>query len=182
MRLQPLNRFGRWGVFQQPVKPFFMPALHHGGMQKQHPISLARMAALLALTFALVPAHAGDTTAASQMQRWSDVSGKSVNAERGRVFFTSRHGGEWSCASCHGNPPTTPTRHASTGKTITPLAPAFNPERFTDQAKVDKWFRRNCNDVLSRECTAVEKADVLAWLLQFDAKNPPPPAPAKDKP
>ena len=21
MRLQPLNRFGRWGVFQQPVKP-----------------------------------------------------------------------------------------------------------------------------------------------------------------
>ena len=52
-----------------------MPALHHGGMQKQHPISLARMAALLALTFALVPAHAGDTTAASQMQRWSDVSG-----------------------------------------------------------------------------------------------------------
>jgi hypothetical protein len=55
-----------------------------------------------------------------------------------------------------------------------PLAPAFNPERFTDTAKVDKWFRRNCNDVLKRECTPVEKADVLAWLLQFDAKNPPP--------
>ena len=34
----------------------------------------------------------------------------------------------------------------------------------TDEAKVDKWFRRNCNDVLSRECTAVEKADVLAYL------------------
>ena len=82
--------------------------------------------------------------------------------------------------------PWQPAHHAHTprqhGKTITPLAPAFNPERFTDQAKVDKWFRRNCNDVLSRECTAVEKADVLAWLLQFDAKNPPPPAPAKDKP
>ena len=159
-----------------------MPASHHGGMHTPHTTPLARVGALLALTFALVPAHAGDTTAASQMQRWSDVSGQSVNAERGRVFFTSRHGGEWSCASCHGNPPTTPTRHASTGKTITPLAPAFNPERFTDQAKVDKWFRRNCNDVLSRECTAVEKADVLAWLLQFDAKNPPPPPPPKDKP
>ena len=39
------------------------------------------MVALLALTLALAPAHAGDTTAASQMQRWSDVSGKSVNAE-----------------------------------------------------------------------------------------------------
>ena len=162
------------------LKPFFMPALHHGGMQNPHPTSLARVTALLALVFALAPAQAGDTTAASQMQRWSDASGKPVSAERGRVFFTSRHGGEWSCASCHGNPPTTSTRHASTGKTITPLAPAFNPERFTDTAKVDKWFRRNCNDVLSRECTAVEKADVLAWLLQFDAKNPP--QASKDKP
>ena len=47
---------------------------------------------------------------------------------------------------------------------IAPLAPAFNPERFSDPAKVEKWFRRNCNDVLSRECTAVEKADVLAYL------------------
>lgn len=34
-------------------------------------------------------------------------------------------------------------------------------------AKADKWFRRNCKDVLSRECTAAEKADVLAWLVQL---------------
>ena len=34
----------------------------------------------------------------------------------------------------------------------------------TDVARVDKWFRRNCNDVLSRECSAAEKADVLAYL------------------
>ena len=60
-----------------------------------------------------------------------------------------------------------PARHASTGKTVAPLAPAFNPERFTDTAKADKWFRRNCKDVLSRECTAAEKADVLAWLVQL---------------
>ena len=32
-------------------------------------------------------------------------------------------------------------------------------------AKTEKWFRRNCNDVASRECTAAEKAGVLAWLL-----------------
>ena len=44
------------------------------------------------------------------------------------------------------------------------MAPAFNAERFTDAAKVEKWFRRNCNDVVGRECTAAEKADVLAWL------------------
>ncbi len=45
------------------------------------------------------------------------------------------------------------------------MAPAFNPKAFTETAKVDKWFRRNCKDVLKRECTAVEKADVLAYLV-----------------
>jgi hypothetical protein len=34
-------------------------------------------------------------------------------------------------------------------------------------AKVDKWFRRNCNDVLERECSAAEKADVLAYVIQL---------------
>ena len=41
----------------------------------------------------------------------------------------------------------------------------INAERFTDTAKAEKWFRRNCNDVAGRECTAAEKADMLAWLL-----------------
>jgi hypothetical protein len=45
------------------------------------------------------------------------------------------------------------------------LAPAANPDAFTDAARVDKWFRRNCKDVLSRECTAAEKSDVVAFLL-----------------
>ena len=51
------------------------------------------------------------------------------------------------------------------GKVIKPLSPNANPARFTDEAKVDKWFKRNCNDVLGRECTTQEKADVLAWLM-----------------
>ncbi len=138
-----------------------------------------RPAALLVLTLVLAPAHAGDTTAALQLQRWSDASGQLVNAERGRLLFTNRQGGEWSCASCHGNPPTGPSRHASTGKAIAPLAPALNPERFTNTAKVDKWFKRNCNDVLSRECTATEKADLLGWLLQLDARTPTRPVQSK---
>jgi hypothetical protein len=86
-------------------------------------------------------------------------------AARGEQFFNAKHGAEWSCASCHGAPPTQPGKHASTGKAIGALAPAFNPERFTDPAKVEKWFRRNCNDVAGRACTAGEKADILAWLM-----------------
>jgi hypothetical protein len=61
--------------------------------------------------------------------------------------------------------PTSPGRHAATGKPIQPLAPAFNPARFTDPAKVEKWFRRNCNDVVGRECSAAEKADAVTWLM-----------------
>ena len=87
------------------------------------------------------------------------------HAARGQTFFNAKHGGEWSCASCHGTPPTQQGKHASTGKAIPPLAPAFNANAFTDTAKVNKWFRRNCKDVLQRECTAVEKADVLAYLV-----------------
>jgi hypothetical protein len=64
--------------------------------------------------------------------------------------------------------PTQAGKHAATGKPIGPLAPAFTPERFTDPAKADKWFRRNCNDVVGRDCTAAEKADVLSWLLTLE--------------
>ena len=46
-----------------------------------------------------------------------------------------------------------------------PLAPAANPKRFSQPASVEKWFKRNCNDVLKRLCTAQEKGDVLAWLM-----------------
>jgi cytochrome c553 len=88
-----------------------------------------------------------------------------VQAQRGQQLFTTNHGREWSCASCHGAVPTQAGKHAGTGKPIAPLAPAFNAERFADAAKTEKWFRRNCNDVIGRECSGGEKADVLAWLL-----------------
>ena len=90
-----------------------------------------------------------------------------ASASRGEQFFNAKHGKEWSCASCHENPPNHDTKHIVTGKVIKPLAPSANPARFTDEAKVDKWFKRNCNDVLGRECTAQEKADVLAWLISI---------------
>ncbi len=121
------------------------------------------LAALLA-TATASDARAADTTPAQQLQRFSSEAGAPGNATRGKAFFNSKHGDEWSCSSCHGAPPTATGKHASTGKSIPPLAPAFNAKAFTDSAKVDKWFRRNCKDVLSRECSAAEKADVMAYL------------------
>ena len=89
------------------------------------------------------------------------------SAQRGAAFFKTTHGREWSCASCHTQNPMATGRHAKTDKPITPLAPAANAERFTRLDKVEKWFRRNCNDVLGRACTASEKGDVLAYLMSL---------------
>lgn len=89
------------------------------------------------------------------------------SAERGKQFFSSTHGNDWSCTSCHTSAPLAPGKHVKTGKEIAPLAPAANPQRFADAAKVEKWFNRNCNDVLGRVCTAREKGDVLAYLVSL---------------
>ena len=87
------------------------------------------------------------------------------SASNGESFFKTKHKHDLSCSSCHTDNPAAEGKHAETGKLIKPLAPAANPERFTSMKKVKKWFRRNCNDVLDRECTAQEKGDVLAYLL-----------------
>lgn len=124
--------------------------------------ALAGLCAWQALT-----AQAADTTAAQQLGHWTAQAGAPARAERGQALFNQKHDGEWSCASCHGTPPSAQGQHASTGKSIPPLAPAFNARAFTDTAKTDKWFKRNCKDVLSRECSAQEKADVLAYLISL---------------
>ena len=104
-------------------------------------------------------------TPAELLSAYSAQTGAAAQPARGQQFFNVTHGREWSCASCHGAMPVQGGKHAGTGKPIGAMAPAFNPDRFTDAAKTEKWFRRNCNDVMGRECTAAEKADVLSWLL-----------------
>jgi hypothetical protein len=46
-----------------------------------------------------------------------------------------------------------------------PLSPTANKQRFSDSANVEKWFKRNCQDVLERACTAQEKGDFIAYVL-----------------
>lgn len=114
---------------------------------------------------ALTPSDLLQGYEASARQASSAFGG--FSAERGRMLFQSTHGGDWSCSSCHTENPATPGRHAKTGKTIAPLAPAVNAERFTSTAEAEKWFKRNCKDVMGRECTPQEKGDVLAYLMQI---------------
>jgi len=99
--------------------------------------------------------------------RKEDAAFKS-SASRGEKFFRSERagasGGKLGCFTCHTSDP----RQAGmtrAHKPIEPLAPVANPARFTDAAKVEKWFGRNCEDALERSCSAAEKADFIQWLL-----------------
>ena len=128
----------------------------------------AKSALFMLFVFAAIaPTIAAETTPSKQLQYWADKSGSQANSERGKIFFNSTHGKEWSCSSCHGNPPTSLGKHAGTNKVIDPLAPSVNPDALTDSSRTDKWFRRNCNDVLGRECLPQEKADVLSYLISI---------------
>lgn len=108
-------------------------------------------------------------TPAELLAEYQKAAGVVPSAERGAHFYHHRfaHSEKMpSCASCHGDRPHEPGQHVVTGKRIAPFSPLANPERFTDPAKVEKWFRRNCTEVVGRECTPAEKGDLLAFLLQ----------------
>ncbi|TSA22195.1 MAG: DUF1924 domain-containing protein, partial [Betaproteobacteria bacterium] len=83
---------------------------------------------------------------------------------RGERLFHAQHG-DLSCATCHTKNPKAIGQHPKTGKAIEPLAPVAHAQRLTDPAKVEKWFKRNCNEVLQRPCTALEKGDFVLWLM-----------------
>lgn len=92
-----------------------------------------------------------------------------ASAARGAEFYSRQfaHSAQMpACASCHMEKPTQSGRHVVTNKAIKPLAPAVNAERFTDPAKVEKWFGRNCKEVVGRECSAAEKADFVAFMME----------------
>lgn len=74
--------------------------------------------------------------------------------------------GQRSCNDCHGTDLRQVGKHAKTGKRIEPMARSVNPERLTDTAKIEKWFRRNCKWTLGRACTPQEKGDFLVFLQQ----------------
>ncbi len=99
-----------------------------------------------------------------------DEAGFKVSAARGAAFFRKEHAtakeAAAACAGCHGADPRQSGRTRA-NKSIEPLAPVANRARFVDPAKTEKWFGRNCGDVLGRPCTAAEKADFIAWLINL---------------
>jgi len=99
----------------------------------------------------------------------ADPAFKDFDADRGQAVFTSEHlgkkGKSIACTSCHTANLIVKGENFFTGKAIEPLAPSANPLRLTSAKEVEKWLRRNFNDVYNREGTAQEKGDVLYYIM-----------------
>lgn len=129
--------------------------------------------------------------AAARLQQ-ADFSG--FSSDRGRQFYFSRHVvpvvGEVSCASCHLKDPRRavlrhrtkilcrachvidetehPDPKGAKKRVIDAFAPVASEKRFTDFDSTQKWFKLNCAYVLKRDCTDLEKGDLITWLLGFE--------------
>ncbi len=117
-------------------------------------------AILITAALAASPAAAGVD---ELMSTWQAEAGASFDPGAGAALWHTDFDGR-SCGSCHGADLTAPGRHEKTGKPIDPVAPSANPERLTEARSVDKWLKRNCQWTLGRDCTALEKGNLVTWL------------------
>ncbi len=122
----------------------------------------------VALVGAVVAANTQRDAILSGYAAQAGVSGFSADAGR-QLFMSQNTGGKPatpSCSTCHTSDPRN-VGHTRVGKVIQPMAVSRNPERFTDPAKVEKWFGRNCRSVLGRECTPTEKGNFITYMMSL---------------
>jgi hypothetical protein len=113
--------------------------------------------------------HANSEAVNTLIQTYVTQGAASANAEQGKQLWIKSFKGKGefsdrSCSSCHTQDLSGPGKHIKTKKVIKPMAPSINPQRFTKVKKINKWFKRNCKWTLGRECTAQEKANILAYI------------------
>ena len=98
----------------------------------------------------------------------ADPGFRGFSADSGRALFlahaTTGQPDTPSCSTCHTTDPRRPGRTRA-GKEIAPMAVSATPDRFTDIAKTEKWFRRNCDTVLGRACSPHEKGDFITFMV-----------------
>lgn len=104
------------------------------------------------------------------MAKKSDSHFKVFSIANGENFYRTERvnskGEKVSCMTCHTTDPKAEGKTRA-NKIIDPLAPVANKERFTDMAKVEKWFKRNCKDVYDRECTVLEKGNFTKFMMSI---------------
>ena len=114
---------------------------------------------------------ADEATVNTLMKSYQLQGAKTGNALRGEQFWNKTFSGkapftERSCKSCHTANLKNKGEHIRTRKTLEPMAPSINKSSLTKVKKVNKWFKRNCKWTIGKECSAQEKADILAFIKQ----------------
>jgi hypothetical protein len=104
------------------------------------------------------------------LKEYQALEKTTFSVERGEKFFRTERvnskGDKVSCMTCHtDNAKKSGMTRAN--KVIEPMATVVNSERFTDRAKIEKWFKRNCNDVYDRVCTTLEKGDFMKYMMSI---------------
>lgn len=110
-----------------------------------------------------------------QEAKKKDKSFMGFSAIRGHELYhkkETRGGKEKSCATCHTDDPMKQGKHPETGKALAGMAPAYYPKRFSNpHEKINVAFKRNCQNVFGRDCTVIEKGDILTYLLSVQPKK-----------
>jgi hypothetical protein len=126
----------------------------------------------------------------AEQARRADPAFAGFSAQRGQALyyreFEMETGEILSCAACHHEDPRrerfahhdpipcSACHRFHTGsfeemprirRQLLPLAPSANPDRFRDLVQTEKWFGMNCRLLMQRDCTPLEKGDVITWLL-----------------
>lgn len=120
----------------------------------------------------------GRYAAIAKMQ---DANYAGPSATDGKTFFnrevvqfkgsTNKKGKAIACASCHTGNPADVGKHIVTGKKIQPLSPIVNAKRFSDIEEVEKQFNKHCHEVVGSDCSASEKANYIAFLIEDKQSN-----------
>ena len=132
-------------------------------------MKFALMFGVIAISFSLnLPASASpflDGYAQEAQGQFSTFDG--FSSVRGKTLFLNNYASGKpetpACTSCHTKSPTQ-AGQTRAGKVIAAMATSISPERYSDKDKVEKWFRRNCNSVLGRLCTPLEKGDFITFM------------------
>ena len=114
---------------------------------------------------------ADESTVNTLMKNYQSQGAKNGNALRGEKFWNKTFSGkapfsERSCKSCHSTNLKNKGEHIRTGKILKPMAPSINKSSLSKVKKVNKWFKRNCKWTTGKECSAQQKADILAFIKQ----------------
>ena len=108
-------------------------------------------------------------TILEKQARLDDTAFQSFSVKRGEEIFTSKHIGKRgdliACTTCHTNNLQQKGENVFTGKVIDALSPNINQKRLSSIKNMKKWLRRNFKDVYNKEGTALQKGDVLTYIM-----------------